>query len=124
MPAGNRNELPLVEFLPGYASRCADWGGITAGFESMRAGQDASSMLAGLPDDRCQSHHWGFMFSGHMTVDYGDHIETVTSGQAYYIPPGHTVSFETDSEAIEFTPTAEMRTTLAVARKNMAVEES
>lgn len=119
MPAGNREQMPEVELSPGYVSRCADWGGITAGFESMKEGQDASSMLTGLPDDRCQAHHWGYMFSGRMIVDYGDRTETVEGGQAYYVAPGHTVSFEADTEAIEFTPTEELQSTLAVARRNM-----
>jgi hypothetical protein len=124
MPAYNRDELPEVELAPGYTSRCVDWGGMTAGFEFMRAGQDASSMLVGLPDDRCQSHHWGYMFSGRMVVDYGDHSETVEGGQAYYVAPGHRVSFDADSEMIEFTPTDELRRTMEFARRKASRSDS
>jgi hypothetical protein len=38
----------------------ADWGGMTVGFEHAVAGQDASSMLEGLRDARCQAPHWGY----------------------------------------------------------------
>jgi hypothetical protein len=119
VPAGQHDDLPLVELAPGYASRCADWGGMTVSFEKMQAGQDASSMLVGLPDDRCQAHHWGFMFSGRMVVDYGDRKEAIAGGQAYYVAPGHTVSFDADSQAVEFTPTGELQQTLDVARRNL-----
>ena len=67
----------------------ADWGGITVAFEKAHAGQDASSMLKGLPDDRCQAPHWGYLFSGRIIVDYGDRQETIEGGQAYYVAPGH-----------------------------------
>jgi hypothetical protein len=124
VPSGARDELPLTEVVPGYASRMADWGGITVAFEHATAGQDASSMLKGLPDDRCQAPHWGYLFSGRMVVDYGDRRETVTGGQAYYLAPGHRVSFETDCEALEFTPSEALEQTLEVARRNLAAGAS
>lgn len=120
MPSGSRDELPLKEIIPGYSSRMADWGGITVAFEKAPAGQDASSMVKGLPDDRCQAPHWGYLFSGTMTVDYGDHEETIEGGQAYYVAPGHKISFQTDCEALEFTPTDALEQTLDAARRNFA----
>ncbi len=44
----------------------------------------------------------------------------ITGGQAYYVEPGHLISFEEDSEAVEFTPTAELERTLEVVRRNVA----
>jgi hypothetical protein len=120
MPSAAHDELPLEEIVPGYSSRLADWGGITVAFEKAHAGQDASAMLKGLPDDRCQAPHWGFLFSGRVVVDYGDREETIEAGQAYYIEPGHRLTFLTDSEALEFTPTAELERTLEAARRNAA----
>ena len=120
MPSAARDELPEREIVPGYASRLADWGGITVAFEHAVAGQDASSMIKGLPDDRCQAPHWGFLFSGRMVVDYGNRQETIEGGSAYYIEPGHRITFPEDCEALEFTPTEELERTLAVVRKNAA----
>ena len=120
MPSASHDELPLTEIVPGYSSRLADWGGMTVAFEKAHAGQDASSMIKGLPDDRCQAPHWGFLFSGRMTVDYGDRQGTIEGGQAYHVAPGHRISFEADCEALEFTPTDALEQTLAVVRRNHA----
>jgi hypothetical protein len=124
MPSANRDELPLQEIVPGYSTRLADWGGITVAFESAKTGQDASSLVKGLPDDRCQAPHWGYLFTGRIVADYGDRQETIVAGQAYYIAPGHKVIFEEDSDALEFTPTVELEKTFEVVRRNHAAGES
>jgi mannose-6-phosphate isomerase-like protein (cupin superfamily) len=77
---------------------------------------DASSLLAKLPGGRCQARHWGYLISGRIVVDYGDRQEVVTGGQAYHVEPGHRITFEEDSEAVEFTPTDELEQTLAAVR--------
>ncbi|HWE82335.1 MAG TPA: hypothetical protein VG265_11840 [Gaiellaceae bacterium] len=123
MPSASEDQLPLEEIVPGYSSRLADWGGMTVAFEKAHAGQDASSMIKGLPDDRCQAPHWGYLFSGRMTVDYGDREETIEGGQAYHVAPGHRITFESDCEALEFTPTDALEQTLEVVRRNAAAGE-
>jgi hypothetical protein len=120
VPSAAHDELPEQEIVPGYANRMADWGGITVAFEHANAGQDASSMLDGLPDGRCQAPHWGYLFSGRMVVDYGDRSETIEGGQAYYIAPGHRMSFESDCDALEFTPTDALAETLEAVRRSAA----
>jgi hypothetical protein len=124
MPSGSHDELPEAEIVPGYSSRMADWNGMTVAFEKAHAGQDASAMVKGLPDDRCQAPHWGYLFSGRMTVDYGDRQETIEGGQAYTIAPGHHSSFHTDCEALVFTPTDALEQTLEAVRRNAAAGES
>jgi hypothetical protein len=116
VPSASEDELPLEEIVPGYSSRMADWGGITVAFEKAHASQDASSMLADLPGGRCQAPHWGYLFSGRIVVDYGDRKETIVGGQAYYVAPGHKLTFEADCEALEFTPTEALQQTLDAAR--------
>jgi hypothetical protein len=122
MPSASHDELPEVELAPGYRSRCADWGGITVGFERAHAGQDVSGMLEDLPDGRCQAPHWGYLFKGRVLVDYGDRQETIVGGQAYYIEPGHTLMFEEDSDALEFTPTAALEQTIAAVRRRASAK--
>lgn len=117
MPSASHDELPEQEIVPGYSSRFADWGGITVAFEHAQAGQDVSSLLDELPDGRCQAPHWGYVFSGRIVVDYGDRTETIVGGQAYYIAPGHKLSFDEDSDALEFTPTDALEQTFAAARR-------
>jgi len=118
MPSASHDQLELREIAPGYSSRYTDWGGITVAFEKATAGQDASAMVRGLPDDRCQAPHWGFLFSGRIVVHFGDRTETLEGGQAYYIAPGHAIEFLEDSEAVEFTPTAALERTFAAIRRN------
>ena len=77
-------------------------------------------MVKGLPDDRCQAPHWGFLFSGKIVVHFDDRMETIERGQAYYIAPGHAIEFLEDSEALEFTPTAALERTFAAIRRNAA----
>ncbi len=120
MAHAGRDDLPLQEIAPGYSSRFDDWGGMTVGFEFAPAGMDASTMLEGLPDGRCQAPHWGVLLSGKLVVDYGDRQEVIVGGQAYYIEPGHRITFPEDSEAVEFTPTAELEKTFEVVRRNAA----
>jgi len=120
MPCAGRDDLPEQEIAPGYSSRFADWGGMTVGFEFAPAGMDATTMLDGLPDGRCQARHWGFLISGRVVVDYGDRQEEIVGGQAYFIEAGHRISFPEDSEAVEFTPTTELERTFEVLRRNAA----
>jgi hypothetical protein len=120
MPSESPDDIELQEVAPGYASRFTDWGGITVAFEKAHAGQDASAMVRGLPDDRCQAPHWGYLFSGKIVVHYKDRSETVKGGQAYYIEPGHAIEFLEDTEALEFTPTDALEETFAAVRRNAA----
>ena len=122
MPSASHEELPEQEIVPGYSSRFADWGGITVAFEKAHAGQDVSGLLDELPGGRCQAPHWGFLFKGRLSVDYGDRTETIEAGQAYYVEPGHKLTIEEDSEALEFTPTEALEETFAAARRQAGIE--
>lgn len=117
MPCASRDELPLVQITPTYSTRMAEWGSMTVGIEAAPAGLDGAADLGDLPGGRCQAHHWGYMLSGKIVVDYEDgRQETISGGQAYYVEPGHKISFLEDSEAVEFTPTDELKRTLDAVR--------
>ena len=76
--------------------------------------------MKGLPDDRCQCPHWGYVFKGKMTARYADHDEVFEVGDACYIPPGHVpVKHGPGTEILWFSPTKELRTAEAVMMKNM-----
>ncbi len=100
MPSGSRDNLPLTEIIPGYSSRMADWGGITVAFEKAHKGQDASSMVKGLPDDRCQAPHWGYLFSGTMIVEYGIGRRRSRAARPTTWRRATRSRFETDCEAL------------------------
>ena len=42
------------------------------GFEYFEQAADFTPMYRGLPDDRCQSHHWGYVIKGRMIVHRPD----------------------------------------------------
>ena len=77
-------------------------------------------LFRGLPDDRCQSAHWGIVVKGRLTFTYADGQDVTEAGEAYYAPPGHTPAADPGTETIEFSPTAELRETMAVVMKNAA----
>jgi len=94
--------------------------GYTVSFTSLLVDIDATPFMKGLPDDRCQCPHWGYVFKGKMTARYADRDEVYEAGDAFYIPPGHVpVANEPGTEFVWFSPTEELRTAEAVMIKNM-----
>ena len=55
-------------------------GGYTVAFETYTQDADLAPFFAGLPDDRCQSPHWGYVVKGKVTFTYGDREETFEEG--------------------------------------------
>jgi hypothetical protein len=96
-------------------------GGYIASFCRFREDGDATPVFRGLPDDRCQSHHWGYVLSGKITLKYADHDEVYEAGDAYYAPPGHIPVVTSGTEVVEFSPTAEYRLTQETIARNMAI---
>jgi hypothetical protein len=105
-----------------YEGRFAEWGEFTAYFENIKGGTDFTPLFRGLPDDMCQSPHWGYLFKGKLRFIYKDHDEVINAGEAYYAPAGHTIEILEDAETIEFAPTVELQLTLQVAAKNLEAQ--
>jgi hypothetical protein len=94
--------------------------GYTVNFTSFAEDIDATPLMKGLPDDRCQCPHWGYVVSGRMTFRYADGEEVFEAGDAFYTPPGHIpVKHEPGTEAVLFSPAEELKKTEAVMMKNM-----
>jgi hypothetical protein len=120
MPSANRLTTPVAideDLLEGRYATLEDY---TVGFESFRADVDPGPFFAGLPDDRCQCPHWGFVTSGQITFRWADREETYVAGDAYYAPAGHLPLISEGTTLVEFSPTAALEATLAVVEKNMA----
>ena len=94
-------------------------GGYTVGFETYTADADLGELFKGLPDDRCQCEHWGYVIKGKVSFKTGDDVETYETGDAYYAPPGHTPVLYAGTEIVEFSPTKELQQTMDVVTKNM-----
>ena len=98
----------------------AQWGDVNLALEQFPAGLETAPLFKGLPDDRCQSPHWGYVVRGRVRVLYNDHEEILMGGDAYYLAPGHTTVFEEPTELVEFSPLGEYQKTMEVAARNLA----
>ena len=103
----------------GFEGRYGETEGYTIGFERYSEHSDMTPLFAGLPDDRCQSPHWGFVFKGKLVYHTPNGDIEITDGEAYYVGPGHTPEFFPDTEIVEFSPTKELNETMEVVTKNM-----
>jgi hypothetical protein len=122
MPRARKDEAPLLVDEPEIEGRYADLGGWTVAYESFRADADPAPLFRGLPDDRCQCPHWGVVVSGRVVMRYPDHDETFTTGDAYYIAPGHLPLVFAGAEVVEFSPTEQLQATMAVLGANMPAQ--
>jgi hypothetical protein len=120
MPKASKQTASRVEEMGVMEGRYEELGGYTVGFEHFREDADATPLFRGLPDDRCQSPHWGYVVEGRVTFRYADHEEAYESGDAYYAPPGHTPVVAAGTELIEFSPTEEYGRTMEVLVHNLA----
>jgi hypothetical protein len=94
--------------------------GYTVNFVTFRQDIDATPLLKGLPDDRCQCPHWGYVTKGRLVYRFGDREETFEAGDAFYAPPGHVpVQHEPGTEIVQFSPTQELREVETVMARNM-----
>jgi hypothetical protein len=92
----------------------------TVGFTSFHQDIDATPLMKGLPDDRCQCPHWGYVLKGKLTFRYVDREEVFEAGDAFYTPPGHVpVKHEPGTDIVMFSPAEELKKTDAVIMKNM-----
>jgi hypothetical protein len=109
-----------------YVGRQVDAGEIRIAFESMPAHfPPDESPFRGLPDDRCQCDHWGYVFAGSFRVTYLDGSEeTVRTGDAYHLRPGHFVQTLEPVELLELSPVDEHDRTMATIARNMGLVAS
>ena len=109
-----------------YEGRQIDAGEMRIAFESMPAQfPPDESPFKGLPDDRCQCDHWGFLFTGSFRVAYTDGPdEIVRAGEAYHLRPGHFVQTLEPVELLEVSPVAEHDRTMATIAKNVGLVPS
>ena len=113
MTAVSREDTPLEHQDEAVETRSVDAGGMTIAFERLSAGIETAPLFAGLPDDACQSPHWGYLLRGRLRIVAADGAEeVVAAGQAYHLPPGHNVVVEEDAELVEFSPAEARRATM------------
>jgi hypothetical protein len=106
---------------PGFEGHYGEVDGYMIGFEAFSLDQDPAPLFKGLPNDRCQSAHWGVVLKGKLVFRYGDGTqETVEAGEAYYARPDHLPLLFAGSEIVEFSPAADFAKTVEVVMSNAA----
>jgi hypothetical protein len=99
--------------------------GYSINFTTFHEDVDGTPLMKGLPDDRCQCAHWGYVLSGRVTFRYAEHEEVFEAGDAYYTPPGHVpVSHAPGTELVMFSPAEDLRKTEAAIVRNMAAMQA
>ena len=113
LPAIMQGPDSIMRSKPGY-------GGMTIAFNEFPAGTDLTPLLQGLKKNSCQCPHWGYMVEGELLVKYDDGTEeTLTTGDIFYLPPGHTAVVTKDMKFLDFSPEKEFNEVLDHIAKKM-----
>jgi quercetin dioxygenase-like cupin family protein len=72
----------------------------------------------------CQSHHWGYILKGRVRIRTAGDEFVLTTGDVYYLEPGHVPVFEEDTEVLEFSPKKEYQQTIDIFNKNIAAAQT
>ncbi|HEX3609975.1 MAG TPA: cupin domain-containing protein [Solirubrobacterales bacterium] len=119
MPKVSRESAEHVDDRGPAEDRHQDIDGYTVNFVSLREDVDLAPALKGLPDNRCQCPHWGYVFKGRLTLTFPGHEEVFEAGDAFYVPPGHAPRVEAGSEFVQFSPTEQLQEVQAAIMRNM-----
>lgn len=102
-------EIPLEVQVGDIETRGVECGDVYARYIDLPAGTDFTPLLVGLPGDRCQCPHWGYVLAGSITVRDADGQEdTSRAGDVFYWPGGHTGWTDDGVTFLEFSPTADI----------------
>ncbi len=77
-----------------------------------------------MPDDLCQSPHWGYVLKGRLTYRSAGGDEVIDAGEAFYVAPGHTLLGAAGTELVFFSPTREWEETAASIGQSPATTAS
>ncbi len=118
----NKEEIPVTMQSPGTIMRAlTGYGGMTVAFNEVPAGTDFSPLLEGLKNNSCQCPHWGYIVEGELLLKYDNGSqEKLTTGDVFYMPPGHNAKVEKDLKIIDFSPEKELNEVMDHIAKKMA----
>jgi mannose-6-phosphate isomerase-like protein (cupin superfamily) len=119
MPKASKESVTEVRDYGVAEDRTGDLDGYTVNFVSIRQDHDLAPMLSSLPGGRCSCPHWGYVIKGRMIVRYADHEEICETGDAFYMPPGHTPAAEAGTEFIQISPSDQLQEVEAAVVKAM-----
>jgi hypothetical protein len=118
MPGISRDSAAHVESHGPVEDRHEELDGYSVNFVSFGVDMDHTPLMKGLPDDRCQCPHWGYVFSGSIAFRFADREEVFNEGDAFYVAPGHVPLTTAGSEVVMFSPAEELAKSEAVMMRN------
>jgi hypothetical protein len=86
----------------------------------MEAGGKTDELFAGLPDDRCQCAHWGYILSGTIRVHSADGARDYAAEETYYWASGHNLEVVTDVEYFEISKSDDYDVLMGHCRRGLA----
>ena len=117
---GSKSDLPKTVDVDELTIWEEDWGEMHVSLVTCHRTLDIAPVLRGLPDDLCQCPHWGTIIKGRKLVRYRDHEEVLTTGDLYYMAPGHTTVTDAGTEWVEFSPVEDLKKTNEAVARNLA----
>lgn len=118
---GSKADIPVAFESAEGTIRVIEWGGMTIELGSFLQESDLSPLFKGLPDDRCQCPHWGYVLQGQLRVTFADHEEIYNAGDVFYIAPGHRPVIAANTEFVDFSPAEPYHHLVEVFKHNLAV---
>ena len=104
MPKHSKESSQPMDMGPAGVEWRSDLDGYVTEFVKIGQDADLTALLQGLPNDQCPSPHWGYVLKGRLWFNYGDHVESINAGEAFYTNPGHTSGADAGSEFLIFSP--------------------
>lgn len=120
MPSVSRDRIAAIDDYGVVEDRHEDVEGTTIQFLTFREDVDVAPLLRGLPGDRCNCPHWGYVFKGELVFDLGGRREVYAAGDAFYVPPGHVPHVEPGTEYVQFSPADEAHAVSEHIQKSFA----
>ncbi len=120
MPSVSRDRVAEINDYGVVEERHEDVNGTTIQFLTFREDVDSAPLLRGLPDDRCNCPHWGYVFKGKVIFDLADREEVYEAGDAFYLSHGHIPRAEPGTEYLQFSPAEELHAVSEHMQKNFA----
>jgi len=110
MPSVSTETVQDVKDYGPVLERTSVLEGYAVNFVTFREDSDITAILASLSEGKCTCPHWGYLFTGEISVGYDTGVnETIEAGSAFYTPAGHT-SFKVaaGTEMLMFSPADEL----------------
>ena len=115
------SELPLEMQVGAIETRGVEWGDQLVRHLDLPPGTDFTPLLEGLPGDRCDCPHWGYVLTGSICIRYADGAEEMArAGETFYWPAGHTAVTDEGVTLVEFSPAAQLRPVLEHLEQKVA----